>query len=472
MRPMQTPDIGIVGLGVMGENLALNLERNGFAVGGFDLNDARRESFSQRTQGKRAYAARSLSELVAGLATPRRLLLMVPAGAAVDAVLAQLRKMLAAGDVVIDGGNTRFDDTQRRMLELEGSGILYVGAGVSGGEQGALHGPALMPGGHAQAWPLVAPMLQAIAARAEDGRPCCEWMGQGGAGHFVKTVHNGIEYADMQTICDAYWLMQQWLGMSPADMSRVFAQWNEGELGSYLVGITAEILARVDGETGRPLVDLIVDTAEQKGTGKWASQAALDMGVNAPTIADAVFARTLSAAREERMAAAAVLAGPAAVQHGDRAVLLPKIHGALLAAKICAYAQGFQLLAAADREHQWGLSFAAIASVWRAGCIIRAKLLEDIRAAYARAPSLVNLLMDEHFAQVMAQCQQDLREVVAAAAQRGVAVPAFMSALSYYDSLRSPRLPANLLQAQRDYFGAHTYQRLDRPGKFHTRWED
>jgi 6-phosphogluconate dehydrogenase len=398
--------------------------------------------------------------------------MMVPAGAAVDAVLAELRQMLAAGDVVIDGGNTRFTDTQRRMLELEGSGILYVGAGVSGGEEGALRGPALMPGGHAQAWPLVKPMLQSIAARTEDGQPCCEWMGAGGAGHFVKTVHNGIEYADMQTICEAYWLMQQLLGMRPPAMSRVFAQWNEGELGSYLIGITADILARTDPETGQPLVDLIVDTAEQKGTGKWASQAALDMGVNAPTIADAVFARTLSAVRQERAAAAGVLAGPALIYEGDRDAFVEKIRRALLAAKICSYAQGFQLLLAAEREHQWSLPFSTIASIWRAGCIIRAKLLQDIRAAYARNPDLVNLLVDEHFAQLMTQCQQDLRDVVATAAQHGVAVPAFMSALAYYDSYRSARLPANLLQAQRDYFGAHTYQRLDRPGKFHTHWTD
>jgi 6-phosphogluconate dehydrogenase len=360
---MEQTDIGIVGLGVMGENLALNLERNGFAVGGFDVDSARRDSFSRRTEGKRAYAARSLAELVENLDSPRRLLLMVPAGAAVDAVLAELQRMLAAGDVVIDGGNTRFTDTQRRMLELEGSGILYVGAGVSGGEEGALRGPALMPGGHALAWPLVKPVLQSIAARAEDGQPCCEWMGAGGAGHFVKMVHNGIEYADMQTICEAYWLMQQLLGMRPAEMSGVFARWNEGELGSYLIGITADILSRTDPETGQPLVDLIVDTAEQKGTGKWASQAALDMGVNAPTIADAVFARTLSAVRQERGAAAAVLAGPQAAYSGDRTLFVEKIRRALLAARICSYAQGFQLLGAADREHQWSLPFATIASI-------------------------------------------------------------------------------------------------------------
>jgi 6-phosphogluconate dehydrogenase len=395
---------------------------------------------------------------------------MVPAGVSVDAVLADLRPLLSAGDVVIDGGNTRFTDTQRRMLELEGSGVLYVGAGVSGGEDGALHGPALMPGGDAQAWPVIKPMLQSIAATADDGQPCCEWIGAGGAGHFVKMVHNGIEYADMQMICEAFWLMQELLGMSPAEMSGVFAQWNGGELGSYLIGITAEILARTDAETGRPLVDLILDTAEQKGTGKWASQSALDMGVNAPTIADAVFARTLSAVKQERVAAAAVLSGPALRYSGERAGFVEKIRRALLAAKICSYAQGFQLLRAADRENLWDLPFGAIASIWRAGCIIRARLLEDIRRAYGRNPELANLLVDDHFAKVMAECQQDLRDVVAAAAQHGVAVPAFMSALAYYDAYRSSRLPANLLQAQRDYFGAHTYQRVDRPGKFHTRW--
>ena len=323
-------------------------------------------------------------------------------------MLADLRPLLVAGDVVIDGGNTRFTDTQRRMLELEGSGILYVGAGVSGGEEGALRGPALMPGGDAQAWPIIKPMLQSIAASADDGQPCCEWIGPGGAGHFVKMVHNGIEYADMQIICEAFWLMQELLGMSAGDMSRVFAEWNRGELGSYLIGITAEILARTDAETGQPLVDVILDTAEQKGTGKWASQAALDMGVNAPTIADAVFARTLSAVKQERVAAAGVLAGPALRYTGERAGFVEKIRRALLAAKICSYAQGFQLLRAADREHLWNLPFGTIASIWRAGCIIRARLLEDIHRAYARSPELANLLVDDHFAKVMAECQQDL----------------------------------------------------------------
>jgi 6-phosphogluconate dehydrogenase len=466
---MQELDIGLVGLGVMGENLALNLERNGFAVAGFDLDAAKRRSFAQRTQGLRAQAAESLAALVASLSVPRRVWLMVPAGAPVDAVLAELRPLLSVGDVVIDGGNTLFTDTQRRIQALDGTGILYVGSGVSGGEEGALRGPALMPGGSPEAWPLVRPFLQAIAAKADDGQPCCEWMGPGGAGHFVKMVHNGIEYADMQMICEAYALMKD-LGMTAPEMSAVFREWNAGELGSYLIDITADILVQTDPETGQALVDVIVDTAEQKGTGKWTSQVALDMGVSAPTIADAVFARTMSAVKAERVAAAQVLVGPASQPAPDRHVVLPQIQRALLAAKICAYAQGFALLKAADREHQWQLPMAKVASVWRAGCIIRAHLLQDIRRAFADANDLTNLLMDPHFARVMADSQQALRDVVAMAAQRGVAVPAFMSALSYYDAYRCARSPANLLQAQRDYFGAHTYQRLDKPGKFHTQW--
>ncbi|MGZ5845835.1 MAG: NADP-dependent phosphogluconate dehydrogenase [Ramlibacter sp.] len=467
MSLLKLSDIGIVGLGVMGENLALNLHRNGFTVSGYDLEQPKRDSFAQRTG---AAAPRSLQELVAGLGAPRVLLLMVPAGTAVDDVLAGLRPLLAAGDIVIDGGNTRFTDTQRRMAELADTGILYVGAGVSGGEEGALRGPAIMPGGDARAWPRIKPILQAISARTEDGQPCCDWIGPGASGHYVKMVHNGIEYADMQMICEAYFVMQELLGMQAREMGGVFAEWNRGELSSYLIGITADILAHQDPETGKPLVDLIVDTAEQKGTGKWASQAALDLGVTAPTIADAVFARTVSAVRAERAVAAEVLSGPQARFAGDRDAFVEKIRRALLAAKVCAYAQGFQLLAAADREYGWDLPFGTIAGLWRAGCIIRARLLEDIRGAYARAPQLANLLVDAQFARMMADSHQALRDVVATAAQHGVAVPAFMSALSYYDSYRSRRLPANLLQAQRDYFGAHTYQRLDRAGKFHTKW--
>ncbi len=470
MSSTPAKSLGLIGLGVMGENLALNFERNGFSVCGFDLDQGKRQQFAQRTQGLQASVADTLPALVAGLQTPRRILIMVPAGGAVDAVLGELRPWLTAGDVVIDGGNTLYTDTARRIASLQDSGILYVGAGVSGGEEGALRGPALMPGGSPEAWPLVAPMLQAIAAKADDGQPCCDWMGSGGAGHFVKMVHNGIEYADMQMICEAWWLMKHLLAMSPAQCSAVFREWNQGELGSYLIGITADILATQDPDTGDALVNLILDTAEQKGTGKWTSQVALDLGVTAPTIADAVFARTVSALKAERVAASAVLAGPQAQAEQDAATLLPRIRDALLAAKVCAYAQGFALLRAADREYGWGLSFERIARVWRAGCIIRAHLLEDIRRAFDADAGIANLLVDPHFARVMAQAQQALREVVARAALQGVAAPAFMSALSYYDAYRSARLPANLLQAQRDYFGAHTYQRTDRPGQFHTRW--
>jgi 6-phosphogluconate dehydrogenase len=470
MNKPPNPSLGLIGLGVMGENLALNFERNGFPVCGFDLDASKRQQFSNRTQGLQASCADSVPALVACLPRPRRIMLMVPAGAAVDAVLAELRPLLAAGDVVIDGGNTLYTDTARRIQALEGSGILYVGSGVSGGEEGALRGPALMPGGSPEAWPLVAPMLQAIAAKADDGQACCDWMGPGGAGHFVKMVHNGIEYADMQMICEAYWLMHHLLGLSPAQMSAVFRDWNQGELGSYLIGITADILATTDPDTGDALVNRILDTAEQKGTGKWTSQVALDLGVSAPTIADAVFARTISALKPERVAAARVLSGPTPQAHARAATLLPHIRQALLAAKVCAYAQGFALMRAADREYGWGLSFERIAKVWRAGCIIRAHLLEDIRRAFEADPNTPNLLVDSHFARLMHEAQQGLREVVAQAAMHGVAVPGFMSALSYYDAYRSARLPANLLQAQRDYFGAHTYQRTDRPGKFHTAW--
>ena len=462
--------LGLIGLGVMGENLALNFERHGFSVCGFDLDAGKRQQFAQRTQGLQASVADNLAALVTRLQTPRRILLMVPAGTAVDAVLADLRPLLSPGDVLIDGGNTLYSDTARRIASLQGSGILYVGSGVSGGEEGALRGPALMPGGSPEAWPLVAPMLQAIAAKADDGQPCCDWMGPGGAGHFVKMVHNGIEYADMQMICEAWWLMKHLLGMTPTQCSAVFREWNKGELESYLIGITADILATQDPETGDALVNRILDTAEQKGTGKWTSQVALDLGVTAPTIADAVFARTVSAIKAERVAASAVLIGPAPQASQDTARLLPQIRHALLAAKVCAYAQGFALMRAADREYGWGLSFARIASVWRAGCIIRARLLGDMRRAFDANADIPNLLVDPHFATLMAGAQQDLRQVVARAALQGVAVPAFMSALSYYDAYRSACLPANLLQAQRDYFGAHTYQRTDRPGKFHTRW--
>jgi 6-phosphogluconate dehydrogenase len=467
---MAEPSFGIVGLGVMGENLALNIESHGYRVVGFDLDGKKVASFAARTQGKRAVAAGTLEAFVAALAVPRRILMMVPAGKAVDAVIAGLRPHLQAGDLLIDGGNTYFADTARRIAELAGSGILYIGTGVSGGEEGALRGPAIMPGGNPEAWPLCRPILQAIAAKAEDGAPCCEWIGSGGSGHFVKMVHNGIEYGDMQMICEAYFLMARLLGMPAVAIGRVFADWNRGELASYLVAITAEILAKQDPETGKPMVDVILDTAAQKGTGKWTSQVALDLGVPAPTIADAVFARTLSAIKQERVAASTVLGGPQPAWNGDKAVFIEMIRKALFSAKICSYAQGFQLLRAADAEHHWGLAFGTIASLWRAGCIIRAQFLGKIKEAYGRQPTLANLLMDPYFAEVTTAYQQDFRKVVAVAAESGIAVPAFMSALGYYDSYRTAVLPANLLQAQRDYFGAHTYERVDREGKFHTQW--
>ncbi|MGE5782990.1 MAG: NADP-dependent phosphogluconate dehydrogenase [Myxococcales bacterium] len=467
---MTKQNFGIVGLGVMGENLALNIERNGFSVVGFDLDAGKVNNFAARTVGKRVVAAKTMQEFLASLATPRRVLMMVPAGKAVDAVIAELRPHLAAGDLLIDGGNTLFHDTARRLGELQGTGILYVGTGVSGGEEGALHGPSIMPGGNPEAWPLVQPVFQAISAKAEDGEPCCAWIGSGGAGHFVKMVHNGIEYGDMQMICEAYWLMQELLQCSADEMSRIFAEWNRGELSSYLISITAEILAKKDPDTGRPMVEVILDTAEQKGTGKWTSQVALDLGVPAPTIADAVFARTLSAIKTERVAAAKVLTGPKPNFVGDKGAFIELIRRALFASKICSYAQGFQLMRTANEQYRWDLAFGSIASIWRAGCIIRAQFLSKIKEAYSRDPALSNLLLYPYFAKVMTDYHADWRTVVAVAAQNGIAVPAFMSSLSYYDGYRAARLPANLLQGQRDYFGAHTYQRVDREGKFHTQW--
>ena len=467
---MAKQSFGIVGLGVMGENLALNIESRGFSVVGFDLDPKKVDNFVARTKGKQVVAARTVAEFAANLDTPRRVLIMVPAGKPVDAVIADLRPHLKAGDLMIDGGNTFFSDTDRRIKELQGTGIYYIGTGVSGGEEGALRGPSIMPGGNPEAWPLVKPILQAIAAKAEDGAPCCEWIGSGGAGHFVKMVHNGIEYGDMQMICEAYFIMERLLGMSADEMSRVFAEWNKGELSSYLVGITSEILATKDPETGKPMVQIILDTAEQKGTGKWTSQVALDLGAPAPTIADAVFARTLSAVKKERVAASSVLSGPTPKFNGDKAGFIEMIRKALFSSKICSYAQGFQLLRAADLEHHWDLQFGVISSLWRAGCIIRAQFLGRIKDAYAKNSALANLLLDPYFAGVLASYQQDWRKVVSLAAENGIAIPAFMSALAYYDGYRSAVLPANLLQAQRDYFGAHTYQRVDKEGKFHTHW--
>jgi 6-phosphogluconate dehydrogenase len=468
---MAKQTFGIVGLGVMGHNLALNLANRGFSVAGFDLEQKQAEVFAAKVAGQAIVTCRTQTEFLGQLERPRRILIMVPAGPDVDAVISTLRPRLERGDLLIDGGNTWFRDTVRRISELEGSGILYLGVGIGGGEEGALYGPSIMPGGNPEAWPLARPMLQAMAAKAEDGQPCCDWVGPGGAGHFVKMVHNGIQYADMQMLSDAYWLMHRLLGVSAEEASQIFATWNEGELSSYLVGITASILAKRDPETGRPLVDVILDVAEQKGMGKWTPQVSFDLGAAVPTLADAVYARTLSARKPQRIAAAALLAGPTPAFHGERTAFVEQIRRALYCSKICAYAQGFDLLAAADRDYHWGLRPGSISSLWRAGCIIRAQLLGKIRAAYEQTPSLGNLLLDGYFASATSAYQQAWRQVVAVAADNGVPVPAFMSALTYYDSYRSALLPANLLQAQRDFFAAHTYQRTDRIGTFHTEWK-
>jgi len=467
-------DVAVIGLGVMGRNLALNLERNGYGVAGFDLSEEKRDDFRRNTAGKKAFTASTLRELADNLRTPRKAILLVPAGAPVDAVIKELLAVFAKNDIIIDGGNSFFKDTGRRFDEVEAAGLRFIGTGVSGGEEGALWGPAIMPGGSTDAWQEVKEMLQAISAKADDGEPCCQWIGKGGAGHFVKMVHNGIEYGDMQMICEAYFLMEQALGMTPLEMHRIFAEWNRGELNSYLIEITGHILANIDPETGSPMVDVILDTAGQKGTGKWTSQIALDLGITAPTIAEAVFARTVSAIKEERVNASGLLGGPAkqaAVENREEMAEL--IRKALYASKICSYAQGFQLMRAASSEFGFDLDYGRIASIWRAGCIIRAGFLNDIKAAFDRDPELPNLLLDPYFSKAVMDNQEAWRRVIAFAVERGIPVPAFSSALSYYDSYRSSRLPANLLQAQRDFFGAHTYERIDRPRKefFHTEWK-
>ena len=462
---------GVVGLGVMGQNLALNIERNGQSVAAYDLDPAKARASRERFAGRDLVVADGPGPFLEALERPRRILMMVPAGRPVDAVIAALRPSLAQGDLLIDGGNSYFQDTRRRIGELEGSGILYVGAGVSGGEEGALHGPSIMPGGNPDAWPLLKPVFQRIAAKAPDGAPCCEWIGPDGAGHFVKMVHNGIEYGDMQLIGEAYDLLVRGLGLGAAEAARIFSDWNAGELNSYLIEITGRILTRQDPETGRPLVEVILDSAEQKGTGRWTSAVSLELGVPAQTIATAVFARIMSALKAERVVAAQALRGPRARLEGDRAALVAMIRQALYASKICSYAQGFQLLRAADGEYGWGLRPGSIASLWRAGCIIRAQFLSKIKDAYERDPALPNLLLDPYFAGAIEQASEGWRAVVAAAARAGVPVPAFGSALAYFDSYRSAVLPANLLQAQRDFFGAHTYRRVDREGTFHTQWE-
>jgi 6-phosphogluconate dehydrogenase len=469
---MSKKDIGIVGLGVMGENLALNFSNHGYSVAGTDLDAGKRVRFAERTSGKNAAVHPDLSAFCGDLSSPKKILMMVPAGKAVDQLIDQLKPLLKPGDVLIDGGNSLFLDTERRIRSLEGSGILYVGTGVSGGEEGALKGPSIMPGGNPDAWPVIKPLFQAIAARTPDGAPCCEWIGSGGAGHFVKMVHNGIEYGDMQMIGESFAILETILGMKTDEIAAVFDEWNRGELNSYLIEITGKILKKKDAETGKPMVHVILDAAGQKGTGKWTSQTALDLGVPAQTIAEAVFARCLSALKEERVAASAILAGPSRRFSGDRLAFVGDVRKALYASKICSYAQGFQLLRAADEEYKWHLNFGAIALLWRAGCIIRAQFLDNIKDAFDADPGLKNMLLAPYFRSVLADCQDSWRTAVGEAVLSGVPVPTFSSALAYYDGYRSAILSANLLQAQRDFFGAHTYERTDKPrGRFfHTEW--
>src|SRR5690554_1553005 len=456
----------------MGENLALNMESKGFTVAVYNRTAERVTNFVEgRAKDKNIIGTYSLEELVASLKKPRKVMLMVKAGQPVDDFIARLIPLLEEGDIIIDGGNSHFPDSIRRTKLMEEHGLLYVGTGVSGGEEGALHGPSLMPGGSPQAWPHIKPIFQAIAAKVEDGSPCADWVGPDGAGHFVKMVHNGIEYGDMQLICEAYHLMKELLGMSADEMHEVFKEWNAGELNSYLIEITADILAYKD-EDGSPLVEKILDTAGQKGTGKWTAISALDEGIPLTLIAEAVFSRCLSALKEERVAASQVLTGPKPEFTGDKKAFVEDIRRALYASKIVSYAQGYTLMRAASETYGWDLNYGGIALLWRGGCIIRSVFLGEIKKAFERDPQLTNLLLDPFFKSQIDACQESWRRVVATALTNGIPVPAFASALTYYDGYRHPRLPANLLQAQRDYFGAHTYERIDRPrGEFfHTNW--
>jgi len=465
-------DIGVVGLGVMGSNLALNMERNGFRIAGYDLDAAKSKAFAAGpAAGKNVVLAASPDGLMAILKKPRRVLMMVPAGPAVDSAIAHLKGHLEAQDILIDGGNSLFLDTERRSKQLASEGFHYVGAGVSGGEQGALWGPSIMPGGQREAWEALAPILRAIAAKAEDGEPCVEYMGPGGAGHYVKMVHNGIEYGDMQLIAETYDILGRGLGLSALQLHDIFAEWNRGELKSYLIEITADVFAKMDPETGQPLVEVILDEAQQKGTGKWASQNALDVGAPIPTINAAVESRILSALKPQRVIASRLLRGPAVRYTGDRQRLIDAARDALYASKITSYAQGLGLLRLASEEYGFGLKPGDIAKVWRAGCIIRASLLGDIMAAFQRDPDLVNLLLDPIFRDAIEWRQDAWRFVVQTAIGLGIPVLAMSASLAYFDAYRSERLPANLTQAQRDYFGAHTYRRVDKPGVFHTEWQ-
>ncbi|MEO1782469.1 NADP-dependent phosphogluconate dehydrogenase [Enterococcus diestrammenae] len=469
---MAKQQIGVVGMAVMGKNLALNIESRGYSVALYNRTGSKTEEVVKEHPDKQLLATYTIEDFVAAIEKPRRILLMVKAGAATDATIKELLPHLDKGDILIDGGNTFFKDTIRRNEELANSGINFIGTGVSGGEEGALKGPSIMPGGQKEAYDLVAPILEQISAKAEDGAPCVTYIGPNGAGHYVKMVHNGIEYGDMQLIAESYDLMKNILGLSVSEMAAIFKEWNTGELDSYLIEITADILTREDDlGTGQPIVDVILDAAGNKGTGKWTSQSALDLGVPLPLITESVFARFISAYKEERVNASQILPQPEKyVFEGDKKEFVEKIREALYFSKIMSYAQGFAQLRTASKEYDWNLPFGEIAKIWRAGCIIRAQFLQKITDAYETTPDLENLLLDAYFVEITKKYQQAVREVVAVAVQAGVPVPTFSSAIAYFDSYRSPRLPANIIQAQRDYFGAHTYERTDREGIFHYSW--
>ena len=463
--------MGVVGLGVMGSNLGRNIAGKAFPVAGYDLDSVKTKQFvSASAPGLPVTGVDSPEALMAALERPRRVLMMVPAGKPVDSVIAHLLPHLEKGDILIDGGNSLFHDTDRRSDELEKAGFRFVGAGVSGGEEGALLGPSIMPGGPKDAWEALAPILRAIAAKAEDGEPCVDYMGPRGAGHYVKMVHNGIEYGDMQLIAEAYDLLHRGAAMPAQELAGIFDEWNGGELRSYLIEITARVLESIDPETRKPLVDVILDEAQQKGTGKWMSQNAFDIGAPIPTVNAAVEARLLSALKAERVAASKVLHGPAPTHTGSRPKLINAVRQALYASKITSYAQGMAMLRLASKEYSYGIDPGTVAKIWRAGCIIRADLLNDIREAFRRAPDLVNLMLDDAFRDAIAERQEAWRFVVQTAVGLGIPVPAMGGSLAYFDSYRSERLPANLTQGQRDFFGAHTYRRLDRDGVFHTEW--
>ena len=463
--------IGVVGMAVMGRNLALNIASRGFGVAVYNRNRAVTDEVVAAHPGQ-LHPCFELADFVAALERPRRILLMIKAGDPVDQMLEALKPLLAPGDVVIDGGNSFFQDTIRRERMMREAGLRFIGTGVSGGEEGALHGPSIMPGGPAEAYALVEPILKAIAARAPDGSPCVTHVGPDGAGHYVKMVHNGIEYGDMQLIAESYALLKHVLGLSNAELADTYAEWNRDELDSYLIEITSKIFRRKDPDTGKDLVDVILDRAAQKGTGKWTSQSALDLGVPLSLITESVFARVLSALKDERVAASEALRGPRARPFdGDRAAFVEAVRRALYLSKLVSYAQGFAQLRAAADEYRWPLDYGAIASIWRGGCIIRARFLQDITDAYAQQPGLTNLLLAPKFRDIALAYQDALREVVALAVARGIPVPCFSMAIAYYDGYRSERLPANLIQAQRDFFGAHTFERVDKPGSFHAAWE-